>query len=345
MPGAESKNYEIYIDGVEVPDDHFLSFTVDRDMNQPDMAVVVLSNQNNAYTDKKIGAAIEIKLGDPAETIYKGELVGLEPHFQGGGKTTVALRAMNKFHRLIRRRRSLTFAQKTDQQIINQVAADNGLQLSWKSDVQTVHQHVYQHNLSDMEFVRMRCARIGMNVWCVDTTLHCEFPDLQKDAALALTLDPGQDGIGLKAFKPKMSSHAIVKTVTVKGWNPETKELITGQFQSKPSKLGTTTASDASEDFGATETFTVDQPIWSREEATDIAKGRHSDMSMGFITGQAETLGSAKFDLGMIVKIAVDNKSPFNGKYYILGISHRHASGSKDGATTNLRLARDSQGQ
>jgi hypothetical protein len=202
-----------------------------------------------------------------------------------------------------------------------------------------------------MEFVRMRCARLGMNVWCVDTTLHCEFPDLQKDAALALTLDPGQDGIGLKAFKPKMTSHAIVKTVTVKGWNPETKELITGDATVQSSKLGSQTSVAGSGSLGNAETFTVDHPIWSAEEAKALAKARLQDASLSYITGEAELAGNPKLDLGKIVKVvanAMKGEDPFNGNYYIMGLTHRHiAAKAKDGGgyVTIVRFARDAQGQ
>ena len=75
-----------------------------------------------------------------------------------------------------------------------------------------------------------------------------------------------------------------------------------------------------------------------------LAKGKHMDLSLGFMTGEAETLGSPKFDLGIVVKMTVGGSDPFNGKYYIMGITHRHAASSRDGMSTVLRLARDAAG-
>jgi phage protein D len=343
MTAAQSRNFEILIDGEQIPDDHFISFTCDRDMNQPDMAAIVLSNQGNVYSGKKIGAPIEVQIGDPPESIYKGEIVGLEPHYQGGGKTTLLIRAMNRLHRLLRKRKSITFVDKTDQQILTQVVGDSGMTLDWSGGPSFTYKHVYQHNLTDLEFVRQRAGRLGMHVWCVDTTVHCKFPELQRDSQIELALDPDKDGIGLKAFRPKLSSAGIVKSVTIKGWNPETKELITGTYESQTSSLGSTHAADASGDLGSNETFSVDTPVWSTEEAKALAHGRHSDISLGYVTGTIETLGSAKFDLGMVVKITVGASDPFNGRYYIMGLTHRHAGSSKDGMSTILRVARDAQ--
>ena len=47
-------NVDVLINGNEVDDGDFLSFVVDRDMYQPDMAAVVLSNQNDIYGGKFI---------------------------------------------------------------------------------------------------------------------------------------------------------------------------------------------------------------------------------------------------------------------------------------------------
>src|SRR5438067_12314391 len=154
------------------------------------MAAIVLSNQGNAYTGTKVGDAIEVKVGNPPQSIYKGEVTGLEPHFKGGGKITLIIRAMNRMHRLLRKRKSLTFTDKTDKQIITQVVEDSGLTLDWKYDKDITYKHVYQHNLSDMEFVRQRAARLGCHLWCVDKTLNCKFPELQKDSGVVLSLEP-----------------------------------------------------------------------------------------------------------------------------------------------------------
>src|ERR1041384_7390044 len=131
---AASPNVDIMIDGKQADDGHFQSYVVDRDMFQPDMAAIVLANQGDVYTPTKVGDAIEIKVGDKATSVFKGEVVGLEPVYKGGEKTIITIRAMNKLHRLLRKRKSITFTDKTDQQILNQVVGDAGLTLDWKHE-------------------------------------------------------------------------------------------------------------------------------------------------------------------------------------------------------------------
>ena len=346
--------YEITVGG-KVEDSDFLSFVIERDMNQPDMAAIVLHNQGAKYSTKKVGDEVEVKVGDDKKSIYKGEVVGLEPTYKGGEKTRILIRCMNSFHRLLRFRKSQTFQDKSDKDILSQVVGDAGLSLDWKHEKSITYKHVYQHNQTDMEFVRMRAARMGCHVWCVDKTLFVKEPDLQQGplAKLIITEPGGTAGQGtIKVFTPRLSSSAILKKVTVKGWNPEKKEPIKGEFSVAGSKLGSQTSVAGSGPLGKEETFTVDHPIWSPEEAQALAKARLTDLSLTYITGECECTGDTRMDLGKVVEIEANsdpgaNKSddPFNGKYYIMGITHRYVlSKSKDGGfTTILRLARDAQ--
>jgi phage protein D len=366
--GTAAPPYEITIGG-EIEKSDFLSFVVERDMFQPDMAAIVLSNQAGAYSSTKIGDPVEIKIGDDKTSIYKGEVVGLEATYKGGEKTRLLIRAMNKFHRLIRHCKSVTFTDKSDQQILSQVVGDAELSLKWKHEKNITYKHVYQHNQSDMEFLRTRAARLGCHVWCVGDEIHVKEPDLtagpiatlktSSNAAVAGDTNPEAPGganpkatgATIKAFTPRLSSANIVKKVTVRGWNPETKELIIGDFSAQNSKLGKQNAVAASDKLGKEETFTVDHPIWSKEEAVALAKARLVELSLTYITGECEITGDPKMELGAVVEIEANTEpdtkadDPFNGRYYIMGVTHRLLlTKTKDGGyTTILRLARDAQ--
>lgn len=342
--GAAAPNVDILLNGTEIPDADFISYVVERDMFQPDMAAIVLSNQNDIYSSKvKIGDSIEIKVGDSATSIYKGELVGAEATYKGGQTTRLTLRAMNKMHRLLRMRKSLTFTEKTDQQILSQVAGDAGLSVEWKHEKSITYKHVYQHNLTDLEFIRTRAARMGCHVWCEDTKLYVKEPDLGQKSGIKLSVDKEA---ALRSFTPRISSAAVVKKVTVKGWNPETKELITGEAQAQSSPLGSQNAVAACGDLGKEETFTVDHPIWSAEEASALAKARLRDLNLTFITGEAEMEGDPNVAMGKSIEIeanAMDAADPFNGNYYVAGITHRHTlpKGKDGGYVTIVKFMRD----
>jgi uncharacterized protein len=350
---ASSPGYKVRISGEEVDEHSLQSFVIERDMFQPDMAAIVLNNQGGIHSKKKVSDEIEVKVGDDEVTIYKGEIVGLEGTYKGGERTTLLVRGMNKLHRLLRHRKSVTFAEKTDQQILQQIVGDASLSLEWQHEKSITYKHVYQHNQTDMEFLRTRAARMGCHVWCVDSTVHIKQPKLQGDpiAKLVLTDSAEAGGAGIRLFRPRLSSASILKKVTVKGWNPETKELITGDYSVQSSQLGSQTSVAGSGPLGGEETFTVDHPIWSKEEAVALAKARLVDLSLTYITGECEITGDPNMELGKLIEIEANSENdtkaddPFNGKYYIMGVTHRYlkSKASESAFVTILRLARDAQ--
>jgi uncharacterized protein len=342
---ASGVNVNVMVAGKEIPDDHFTAFSIDRDIFQPDTGSIVLANQANFYSGQTVTGDVEVLVGSTPKSIYKGQITGLEPTYSGKDKTTILLRSHNAMHQLMRKRVSKTYQNMTDQAILNQVVQNSGLTLDWKHSKTITYPHVYQHNMTDLEFLRMRAGRLGCHFWCIDKKITCQEPDLQTTTQLELTIDPSSKGVVMTSFRPRLQSTQIVSKVTVKGWNPETKELITGTASVKKSPLGDSGAADKSGTFGGEETVIADQPIWAKDEADAIAAGKLSDLSLSYMTGEAEVQGSGDFELGTVITVTVlakPGKDPFNGKYYVMGISHRFKSANK-AYTTILRLARDAQ--
>lgn len=345
---AAAPNVDILINGQEVPDSDLQSYVVNRDMFQPDEAAIVLSNHGDIYNDKwQPGATVEIKVGK-GESVFKGELSGLEPRYQGGGKTTMLVRSYNKMHKLLGGRKSITFKDMSDKDIISKVAQEAGLSLEWKCEFNITHKHVYQHNLTDLEFIRMRAGRLGLHVWCVDAKLFVKEPDLSKTGAVKLSVALSGKGGSLRSFAPRLSTAGIVKKVTVKGWDPEKKEEIVGMAEASSSPLGSKNAASAAATMVKNQTFFVDQPIMSVEEANALAKARLREASLTYMTGEAEIAGNPKVELGEVIEIKANEKSTdrFNGKYYIAGVTHRHTlpKAEDGGYVTILRVMRDAEG-
>jgi hypothetical protein len=341
---AAAPNVDIFLDGKECPDGDFVSYVVDHEIGKPSFALVELSNQNDIYSPSlKVGGTVEVKVGNSSTTVFKGHAIGYEGKFEGGKPTKLVIRAVDAMHKLSTKKASRTFTKKTDQAILSTVVGDAGLSLEYKHKKSITYDHVYQHNLSNLQFVLVRAGRMGCHVWCEDKKLFVKEPDLGQKSGVQLSVD--KDG-NLRKFQPRISNASVVKKVSVKGWNPETKELITGEAQAQSSPLGKENAVAACGDLGKEESFTVDHPIWSKEEADAIAEARLREMNLGFITGTAELAGEHKLKLGTTVEIqanASGSSDPFNGGYYVAGITHRHTMPkSKEGGFVSvIRFMRD----
>jgi phage protein D len=355
---ASAVAFKVKVSGTEIADTDMVGWTVEQDLGQPDMCSVTLRNETHTFSDKyKLGDPVEVTAGSGDERVFKGEINGMEPTYKANGENVMVLRAFNKLHRLTRVRKSKTYVKQSDKDIVGAVAGEHGLSPTCGDESSSPkHEHVYQHNQTDIEFLRVRAARIGYDVWVDDTTLYFDAPDPNKDSGLKLRYgeagESSEEGaIFLKRFTPRMSSARVLEEVEVRGWDPVKKEEIVGTFKASNSSLGSKGAhSETKSAFGALKSYEVDHPIYSVDEAKKIAEAKVSEATMNYITGDGECRGTPGIKPGIVVTITVnpDNSGDrFNGKYMIVGATHRYSNtkiGDTGGYVTGFRVNRNAEG-
>jgi uncharacterized protein len=341
-----------------VSEDFLVSWVVDQDLGQPDMCSITIRNETHEHSNKyKIGDTVEVVAGDDDTPVFKGELVGLEPVYKANGENVVIVRAFNRLHRLSRSRKSKTYVQQNDQQIVQAVAGQHGLSPKCGDAAsQITHEHIYQHNQTDLEFLRVRAARLGYEVWVEDKELYFDAPDPAKDSGIKLRYGDAESSqsagaVFVKRFAPRLSSARVLEEVTVRGWDPSKKEEIVGKFTAPGSKLGKTAAHSATKQtFSDIKSFEVDHPIYSVDEAKKIAEAKVSEATMGYITGDGECRGTPKIKPGVVITITVNGDNAgdrFNGKYMVVGATHKYThakTGDTGGYVTGFRVSRDAEG-
>jgi phage protein D len=332
--------------------------TVELDIDQPDMCCATMNNTNDfKYTrEVKQGDSIEFKIGGTTaavQTIFKGEVVGLEPVFDVSGETKVLIRAFNKLHRLTRTRKSKTFEKQTDHQIATKIAQEYGLTAKISGDVQIQHNHVYQHHQTDLEFLLERCRRINYEVLCDNQNLVFRQRKLDQGNELKLMFGkdlPGETEIALERFEARLNSANQVKKVQVRAWNPGQTAEIVGEASSLIKVLGKDDGPKAAGSFGTAEAA-FDLPVTSKEEADAAAKALLEDLALNYITGTGLCKGDPRLKAGIVVDIVVDPDAQderFNGKYYVTGVSHRYthkAGGGTGGYQSVVKVRRNAEGK
>jgi phage protein D len=284
------------------------------------------------------GSEIEIKVGyiDNQESIMVGEVVAIEAGFPENEPRTVCIQGFDRLHRFRRGRKSRSFQQMKDSQIAEKIAQDLQLQAQ-VDDSSIVHDYVFQNNQSDIDFLKLRARRIFYEIAVKDKTLF--FKKAANDQGQTISLKYGET---LLSFKPRLTTVGQVNEVIVKGWNPTTREAITGRAQSgdETTQMGgqQTGAAVAAASFGNTKTFIVDMPVRSQTEADQIAMAAFNDLVMDFITGEGKAVGNTGIRAGSVIELTkLGNR--FSGLYYVTSSSHII---DKQGYVTKFNVKRNS---
>jgi len=346
-----SSGCRVTINGQQVELTAMQGADVDMDLDKPDMATITLANSSNFNyaKDTNLGDSVEVKIssdkntsGNDQPSIFKGEVVGIEPQFDVSGASQVKIRAFNKLHHLTRGRKSKTYMKVSDSDIVNKIAGLYGLTASVKGDVNTKYDHVYQHNQTDLEFLLHRAARINYEIFVNDTTLNFRKRDTSVDSGIVLELGKKHHQHSLQKFSPRLSSAAIVQQVYVRAFDPTKMAVVVGNASSVEGSLGSDTGVSKSATFGSSVYhYDVDVPVKSVEEANAIAKAKLAELSLNYITGDAVSIGNPHLKAGIVVKINCDSVR-FGGKYYLIGVSHKF--GHDGGFTTHMRVRRSHEG-
>ena len=140
---------------------------VDTHLHMPDMFVLVFHDTQREVAARarlRFGSRVEVgvtKAGDGTQTtVIHGEVTALEQQTDSTGTWTV-VRGYDPTHRLCRGRRTRTFLDTTDGDIVRQVAGAAGLDVGRVDDDGPTYEHVSQANLTDWEFLRSRAHETG----------------------------------------------------------------------------------------------------------------------------------------------------------------------------------------
>lgn len=343
---------KVTINGKEVADGAMHGVVTDADVDQPDMCVITLNNSSGfSYSsDAKLGDSVDVKIGQAGaagEYIFRGEVVGIEPVFEATGQTRVVIRAFNRLHRLTRGRKSRTYEKMSDGDIVKKIAGEYSLSAKCDSKVNIKHDHIYQHNQSDLEFVLQLAARIDYEVMVENTDLIFRPRDVSKDSGITLEWSNPDSDYVIESFCPRLSSAGQVQEVNVRGWDPVKKEAVVGKATAPASKLGSSDGPSAAQTpFSKRFYYDVDIPIATVEEANAIAKAKLEEISLNYITGDGVCFGDPMIKSGTVVTLKCKDKR-FDGKYYLLGVSQRFTRGGSDkgGYRTCIRVRRNAGDQ
>lgn len=320
----------VMVNGARLPQDAYdaiLEGVVESGLHLPDACTIRVHDQDFKWLDSdhwKEGNAIKIEAGQgqqqPLIKIFEGEITTLELDLAAMGSAMLTVRCMDKAHRLHRGKRRETYVNMTDSDIVRKIAQRNGL-TSEIDSTPVVHEWVIQSNQTDWELLQMMAKRDGFRVYLEGENKLC-FKKVENTTPTTLQLEWGHD---LRSFRIRVSSSNQVNKVTVRSWDPKTKQAIVGQAtrpQGGPQiSMRSEGGATAQQAFGQAEMVVVDHPVHNQQQANAIAQSLCDEIGASFIEADGLCYNHPELSPGDSVELKnVGNR--FNGKYIITTVSH-----------------------
>jgi phage protein D len=302
------------VDHVRLPDVCTLKFSYPmKDMpngNPPPVGI-----DTNPF---EIAAVIEVKLGprfkrEPPTTLFKGEVVTLEPEFGGGGCTLI-VRAYDKSHRLHRSRNVRVFQNQTASDIVQTVAGEYGLSCEAEGSDE-VYEFMQQDNETDWDFLWRLAERAGFEVLVEDVKLLFRKP--AQESAVQLTWPDH-----LISFHPRLTAVQQVKEVTLLAHDPKTKRVLEARAASPEqiAEIGIQRSSVANA-FPDAKMHVATEPVKTLSEGTQLATALLNKLANGYIAAEGVAHGDPRIKAGVMVDVEGVGER-FGGKYRIATTTH-----------------------
>lgn len=318
---------QIKIDGTELSEQvlvDLIEVVVDTALHLPAMFVIRMHDEALEKIDDEMyapGATVEIAMaadGGESQTLIKGEITAIEPNFGDDMHVSLTIRGYDRSHRLNRGSKTRAFVQMSDHDIAAQIASEANLRLAADS-TGIVHEHVFQHNLTDYQFLQQRARFLGFEMFVEDETLYFRQPRGQRgDLELAW-------GVGVLSFHPSLSVSQQVDEVIVKGWNPAEKQAIIGRAtrsEIPPSvNVGGDGGQVASNALQSAQHVVVNRTLRSQSEADLLAQSILDEINADFIAAEGTALGNPALVAGK--KVTLGNLgNRFSGAYMVSAATH-----------------------
>lgn len=310
---------------------------VDR-MASPDMFTLVFRDPGRDILGKaglEIGRKVTISAAsvasDTPEELITGEVTSVEAEYDTMG-TRAVVRGYDKSHRLAAGRKTATFQNTKYSDIAQRIAGDAGLQ----ADVDTsdgTHEHVFQVNQSDLDFLYGLARQIGFDCRVDDETLLFKKPVESSGAPAEGDLsssDPVQLvwGANLLEFRARMSAVAQVAKVEVRGWDPTAKEAVLGTADATATNAELTTSAAAlAEKVGGRTLIVVNHGVETQQAADQLAQARAEQIGSAGFEATAVAVGSPALKAGTPVSVSGIDPA-LAGKWVISGSRHEFGAGA-----------------
>jgi len=308
---------------------------VDTSLHLADLVELRLRDQERDVLRRaglRIGAVLRVEGSRAGEgrldRLAEVGVTTLEHEFGPDGSVAV-VRGYDVSHRLSRGRRTASYNDVTDADIVRQVARRAGVDVGTVDDGGPTHDHVAQLNATDWDFLTARGRETGHEVAVQGGRLHWRRPASADDAPDAVEgMDPPPErvqltlGTNLLSLRPRVSAADQVPDVVVRGWDPAAKAAVVGRATpAAPEARAGADPADLARTFDVPTHTVVDRPVSDQRVADRTAAACAEALASAHAEADGVALGDPRLVAGAAVVVAMAGW-PYDGKYVVTAARH-----------------------
>lgn len=297
------------------------------------------------YFDRQVldfGKSLAVRAGDSdaSAKIFDGHITGLEAQFPQNRPPQLIVLAEDRFQDLRMTRRTRSFDDVSDRDVLNTIASEHGLQADLDVSGPT-HRVLTQLNLSDLAFIRERASAIDAEVWVDGAVLYARQRASRHVGDVTLTYGQGLLEISLLADLAGQRTSLVVT-----GWDIGAKEAVEHEAAEdvlRPELNGHQSGASILESaFGRRVERVVHLAPQDASEARALAEGEFRRIARRFIVGHGVAEGDGRIHVG--TKLDLQGLGPlFEGPFYVADV--RHSFDRRTGFRTHFKVERPGLGQ
>jgi phage protein D len=286
--------------------------------------------------------AVHMGQDNQVPRVFNGRISAIEAEYPFGGSGLITLLAEDRLQGLRMTRRTRTFEEMSDADIMQQIAAEHSLEPQVSLPGSPVHKVLAQVNQSDLAFIRERARILNAELWVEDRNLFVKKRTDRIGREINLAYEDN-----LISFTVRADLAHQCTEVGVAGWNVAAKDAIeveatASAIESELSGNERSGSSILQQAFGDRRERIVHTVPLTDEEARGIAEARYCERARRFVTGTGVADGDARIRVGSVVKLeGLGNL--FNGNYYVTRV--RHSYDGTYGFRTTFDVERPGIGQ
>jgi phage protein D len=275
------------------------------------------------YLDRRVldfGKRVEV--GFSGSTLFRGKITGLEVVFPRSGVPALVVLAEDELQALRLARRTRTFADVGDADLVRAIAGDHGLTAEVDLSGPT-HKLVAQLDQSDLAFLRDRVRAVGGELWMRDGKLHAAPRTSRAGSGRPPKLRLNHE---ISELRVRADLAHQATAVVVGGWDVSAaaaiKERAGDDVLGAESGGGETGAQILQRVFGARVQTVVAATPFTTAEAQARAAAIFRARARRFLRGEAVCVTTGALTVGS--KFTLEGAgAPFSGDYQLIDVVHR----------------------